>query len=125
MPEVISEREPARGNSVRKDCPVCGAVVTRPKKTGRPPTYCSTRCRRAAEASIRRLQVHLTRCEREEQKARLELAMPDNTWRVDKGLARVRADFWRDEITRLRSELADLLDDDTKSDAAVSPVRSA
>jgi hypothetical protein len=34
-------------------CSVCGAPLTKPK-TGRPPTYCSVRCRRLRERAIAR-----------------------------------------------------------------------
>jgi hypothetical protein len=46
------------------ECVKCGAPVT-PPTTGRPPRYCSTGCRRAAEYELQRLQRHLEAAERE------------------------------------------------------------
>ena len=59
----------------------CGAVLVRPA-TGRPPRYCSTSCRRAAEYDLRRAQQLLTRAERSEQTA----WMKADTWLVRRGL---------------------------------------
>jgi hypothetical protein len=44
------------------ECLVCGEPLTKPK-TGRPPRYCSTTCRRSAEFSIKRLNAHLLQLE--------------------------------------------------------------
>ncbi len=38
--------------------------------TGRPPSYCSTACRRAAEYELKRLQRHLERLETEGEELR-------------------------------------------------------
>ena len=43
-------------------CRKCGTPLAKPA-TGRPPRYCSTGCRRAAEYEIRRLNRHLERLE--------------------------------------------------------------
>lgn len=43
-------------------CVKCGAELSAPP-TGRPPTYCSTGCRRATEYELRRLQRRLERLE--------------------------------------------------------------
>jgi hypothetical protein len=45
-----------------KLCLKCRAPLT-PTDVGRPPTYCSTGCRRAAEYELRRIQRHLERLE--------------------------------------------------------------
>ena len=47
-----------------KPCVKCGISLTKPA-AGRPPRYCSTACRRAAEHEIRRLNRHLERLETE------------------------------------------------------------
>ena len=45
-----------------KLCLKCRAPLT-PTAAGRPPSYCSTGCRRAAEYELRRIQRHLERLE--------------------------------------------------------------
>jgi hypothetical protein len=45
-------------------CLMCHGPLERPE-TGRPPSYCSTSCRRAAEYELRRLQRRLERLETE------------------------------------------------------------
>lgn len=56
----------------RHTCLKCSAVLN-PSGAGpgRPPTYCSTLCRRAAEYEIRRLQTLLGRAEKAAQDQRL------------------------------------------------------
>ena len=45
-----------------KFCLKCRTPLT-PTAVGRPPSYCSTGCRRAAEYELRRIQRHLERLE--------------------------------------------------------------
>ena len=47
---------------VEKFCLKCRTPLT-PTAVGRPPSYCSTGCRRAAEYELRRIQRHLERLE--------------------------------------------------------------
>ena len=49
-----------------KLCLKCRTPLT-PTATGRPPSYCSTGCRRAAEYELRRIQRHLERLEAQRQ----------------------------------------------------------
>jgi hypothetical protein len=51
-------------------CLVCSAPLERPD-TGRPPSYCSPGCRRAAEYELRRLQRRLQGLEEQAAKARI------------------------------------------------------
>jgi len=45
-------------------CPIDGKALTRPA-SGRPPVYCSSACRRVAEAELRRLDRRLASLESE------------------------------------------------------------
>ena len=99
-------------------CPECSGPMPATKATGRPATYCSPTCRRAAEYAIRRAQVLLTRAQRAEQDARLRVA----TGWGHKDDAKV-VDFWSGEVDRLRGSLRELLDgtDDDNSPGTVEP----
>lgn len=46
-----------------RTCIKCGASLPPSAPTGRPATYCSTACRRAAELEIRRLNRHIEKIE--------------------------------------------------------------
>jgi hypothetical protein len=81
----------------RNSCLICSADLERPP-TGRPPTYCSKTCRRAAELEIRRAG------------RRLEwLEQASSNWRLQRGekkqLARLEA-----EHERVTGRLLALLD---------------
>lgn len=54
-------------------CRVCGAPLER-KPVGRPPRYCSTTCRRAAEYALKRHNSHLLRLETQRDTIRRRLA---------------------------------------------------
>lgn len=51
-------------------CLVCRKPLERPE-VGRPPSYCSTSCRRAAEYELRRLQRRLQALEDQAARARI------------------------------------------------------
>jgi hypothetical protein len=69
-------------------CIRCAAPVTKPA-TGRPPTYCSTTCRRAAEFELRRCERRLERLEGKASDLRIEGAIPHGHDWHDRRLARV------------------------------------
>jgi hypothetical protein len=77
-------------------CIRCAAPVTKPA-TGRPPTYCSTTCRRAAEFELRRCERRLERLEGKASDLRIEGATPDGQGWPDKRLARVTLEIERYE----------------------------
>ncbi len=52
-----------------KPCLKCGKPLTKPA-TGRPPSYCSRGCRRAAEHEIRRINRYIERLETEREELR-------------------------------------------------------
>ncbi len=54
-------------------CRVCSAELTLPR-TGRPPRYCGSTCRRAAEYSLKRVNHHLESLERQRDFLRRRLA---------------------------------------------------
>ncbi len=58
---------------MRTDCLVCSAPLAR-SGAGRPPAYCSTGCRRAAERELARADARLGRIEGEMEALRLRLA---------------------------------------------------
>ena len=89
-----------------RKCPECGSLLPSGKTTGRPATYCSAVCRRAAEFGLRRAQVLLTRAQRAEQDASLAVATGGSYRASDDG---ARLTFWRSEVTRLRGEIRVLL----------------
>lgn len=93
-------------------CPECSGPMPAAKSTGRPATYCSPTCRRAAEYAIRRAQVLLTRAQRAEQDARLRQV---TGW--GHGSDGKAAGFWAAEVERLRTALRELLDG-TEDDAS-------
>lgn len=90
----------------RKQCQECGDGLPEPKGTGRPATYCSPVCRRAAEYGIRRAQILLTRAERAEQDARSRV-ITDEAWR--RGDHKAKAEFWAEEVARLRRVMREVL----------------
>jgi len=89
-----------------RKCPECGSPMPSAKSTGRPPTYCTPVCRRAAEFGLRRAQVLLTRAQRAEQDAALQVAIGGSYRAADDA---DRLAFWRSEVTRLRGEIRALL----------------
>jgi hypothetical protein len=108
-----------------KQCPECGSPMPAAKSTGRPPTYCTSVCRRAAEFALRRAQVLLTRAQRAEQDASLAVATGSNYQAADDA---ARLAFWRSEVQRLRDEIRALLagagDEDETPAAAPTPQRA-
>ena len=108
-----------------KQCPECGSPLPSSKTTGRPATYCTPVCRRAAEFALRRAQVLLTRAQRAEQDAALAVAIGGSYRAADDG---DRLAFWRSEVKRLRDEIRALLagagDEDETPAAAPTPQRA-
>jgi hypothetical protein len=88
-------------------CPECSGPMPTAKSSGRPPTYCSPACRRAAEYAIRRAQVLLTRAQRAEQDAGMRMALEATDWHRKDATAKLT--YWRGEVERLRMSLRDLL----------------
>ena len=88
-------------------CRICAAPLARPA-TGRPPRYCSTTCRRAAEYAIKRINRHLERLEyQRDQQRRYAVArgMPARLRRqAEEEIRILEAD-----IDRYGAELAALL----------------
>jgi hypothetical protein len=74
-----------------KFCSKCRTPL-RPRAAGRPPSYCSTGCRRAAEYELRRIQRHLERLE-------TQLESPFFVEQTERAIAALEA--------RLRTLLAD------------------
>ena len=89
-------------------CRKCGTSLTSPA-TGRPPTYCGTGCRRAAEHEIRRLSRHLERLALDASKLRIDLASEDHPATIDR-LSR-RLDAYGREIDAADVRLRLLLDE--------------
>jgi len=106
-----------------RKCPECGSLMPSAKSTGRPPTYCTPVCRRAAEFALRR--VLLTRAQRAEQDAALAVATGGSYRAADDA---DRLTFWRSEVKRLRDEIRSLIagvgDDDETPAAAPTPQRA-
>jgi hypothetical protein len=107
-----------------KQCPECGSPLPTAKTTGRPATYCTPVCRRAAEFALRRAQVLLTRAQRGEQDAALAVATGSNYQAADNAS---RLAFWRLEVQRLKEEIRALLagagDENETQGAAPTPQR--
>lgn len=55
-----------------KCCRKCRGPLPEGSEIGRPASYCSLGCRRAAEFELRRIQTRLQRLEDEEQRCRLD-----------------------------------------------------
>ena len=108
-----------------RKCPECASPMPAAKSTGRPPTYCTPVCRRAAEFALRRAQVILTRAQRAEQDAALAVAT-NGSYRAEDDAARLA--FWRSEVKRLRDEIRATLaaagDEDDAPAAAPTPQRA-
>ena len=108
-----------------KQCPECGNLMPSAKATGRPATYCGAVCRRSAEFALRRSQVLLTRAQRAEQDAALQVAIGGSYRAADDG---DRLAFWRGEVKRLRDEIRSLIagagDEDNAQTAAPTPQRA-
>ncbi len=108
-----------------RKCPECLSPMPAAKTTGRPATYCTPVCRRAAEFSLRRAQVLLTRAQRAEQDAALAVATGGSYRAADDAGALA---FWRSEVKRLRDEIRALLagvgDEDETPAAAPTPQRA-
>jgi hypothetical protein len=79
-------------------CLTCRAPLERPARpaAGRPPRYCSTACRRAAEYELRRLQRFLERLELRAAIARAE----DDYWLAPR---------YRREVRKAERRLLELL----------------
>ena len=88
-------------------CRICSAPLARPA-TGRPPRYCSTTCRRAAEYAIKRLNRHLERLEWERDTLRRHAAERGTT-ALQRHYAEHRAQLIDADVDRYLVELAALL----------------
>lgn len=104
-------------------CPECSGTMPEAKPTGRPATYCSPACRRAAEYAIRRAQVLLTRAQRAEQDAGMKMALETTDWHRKDAAAKLS--YWRDEVARLRASLRELLAGVGSEDAATAGTTEA
>lgn len=91
----------------QKPCTSCGGPIVSTAATGRPPTYCSIACRRAAQARRARLGRHIEWLRRE--RVRLQLKMPSLA-RVSES-DRLRLEMLDGELERTEGELFALLDD--------------
>lgn len=89
----------------RSRCRECGRLVEQPA-VGRPRSYCSVTCRRAAEYELRRVQSLLSRAQSREQDAALKVTLAEK-WEAREAEAALA--FWRGEVARLRAELRALL----------------
>lgn len=89
-------------------CKKCGRNLAKPR-TGRPPRWCSTGCRRAAEYEITRLQRRLERLEEQREKRRGEKgdAMRDYLGRPQAEAVQALEDGIHEAETRLRQLLSD------------------
>jgi hypothetical protein len=99
-----------------RKCPVCsGPVRDTSGSRGRPPTYCSTRCRRSANLEIARVNDRLRNLEGRLSETRLA----DADHRVD-GLDVIGLDdpaLLEREIALQKQRLLDLLADDEPEEA--------
>lgn len=85
-------------------CRICGTAIEA-KSTGRPPTYCSTGCRRMSEREIRRLDNTITTLETEARWLR-------NPARLQMQTDAAHAEFLAAEIAVARKRLRALLGDE-------------
>ena len=92
-------------------CKVCGAELLEPKATGRPPTYCSTGCRRAAEYDVRRCNDVITQLEGRARYLR-------DPGRIQDANEAAEAEFLATEIGEARRRLSELLNDDERDENA-------
>lgn len=92
--------------SVSSACGICRKPL-RAGGTGRPPKFCGTGCKRAAEFAIRRLTHRLQTVEALASEARLDGALD----RVDRGRAAEQEKACLEELERLQTRLVKLLDD--------------
>jgi len=94
-------------------CRYCGLPVSKPR-TGRPATYCSTGCRRAAEYDIRRLSRRLEFVERKRDELELVVAIEEvesrGEWQVKRNALMAAA--LDGQLQRYRDRLRLLLDDE-------------
>lgn len=75
-------------------CRMCGSDLPQRAATGRPPLYCGTGCRRAAEYERNRLNRHMEILEAQLIHARLHpdaLRQPEREARLEAELARLQA----------------------------------
>lgn len=86
---------------MEKVCRICGADLPAQKPTGRPPIYCSTSCRRAAELEITRVNRRLGDLE-----GRLSLTRSSSISTLDDPAMLER------EIARQRDRLLELIEGD-------------
>jgi hypothetical protein len=90
--ESVEKREPMMADT----CVRCAAPLAKPA-TGRPPSYCSTTCRRAAEFELRRCERRLERLEAKASDLRIEGAAPSGHDWHGRRLARVFVEIKRYE----------------------------
>lgn len=88
-------------SSRRVTCPQCGNSLPPAPARGRPPTYCGTTCRRAAEFEIKRIQARLLSAERAEIKSRLD----EVTYSYGRKDHSRETEFWQSEVVRIKAEL--------------------
>jgi hypothetical protein len=93
-------------------CRNCTAPLPPPPPTGRPPSYCSTECRRAAEFAIRRCNKRLEQVEAELSEARVDQAFAKEG---DESAQR-RVDAWQAEADVLSERLRGLMADDDEKE---------
>jgi len=92
-----------------RTCARCATPLTA-SSTGRPPSYCSTRCRRAAEYELRRLQRRLETAERERDRWHRAVHHPA-AFGHNADYARRHLAAFTDEAERLSARLVQLVGD--------------
>ncbi|SRR6266487_424915 len=94
-----------------KNCLKCGNKLSDSAgKRGPSPSYCSEKCRRAAEFELRRIQRAIERAEKERDAADLKAATVEYPGLVKD--AETRRDWWTGQVDRLEARLRELLADD-------------
>ncbi len=88
-------------------CVMCGGELPEPASTGRPRSYCSMPCKRAAEYELRRAQSLLLSAERSEARERSLALGVDHSWKGQRH--KDAAKFWAGEVERLQGRLVVLL----------------
>lgn len=94
---------------VRMTCLKCGDPLPVQDGPGRPRTYCSEGCRRAAEYELRRLERRITNVEGSVTFWRRRVDGVDY-FGGDPKVAEKHLSWWRDELERLEGRLAEILD---------------
>jgi hypothetical protein len=103
--------------SLRVTCRKCGAELPAREGAGRPPAYCSTGCRRAAEYELRRAQDAVAAVEKRvlAHREHIALELPFGMECCGRGEALQRhIDWFEGERVRLEWRMAVLLDDDDR-----------